>query len=248
MVRIIDLSATLTPKQAQIKYVTHDESGKERAAFHGFKPDDLDIRQGRYCAMEIVTAGTHDTTHLDAPWHYGPTSEGKPAKTIDQVPLEWCYGDGVVLDFTHKKAGEGILAKEVEAALKKIDYKLKPWDIVLIRTDCYKRCNEPDYVSIHPGMTRESTLWLVERGIKVMGIDAWGWDRPHKVMIADMRAGNKACFWESHYAGMEREYLHMERLANLDKLPKPFDFKVAAFPIKIASASAGWVRAVAILD
>ena len=75
---------------------------------------------------------------MDAPWHYGPTSEGKPARTIDQVPLEWCCGDGVLLDFTHRKKGEVISKDDVVVALEKIDYKLKPGDIVLIRTDCCK--------------------------------------------------------------------------------------------------------------
>lgn len=39
----------------------------------------------------------------------------------------------------------------------------------------------------------------------------------------------------------------MEKLANLDKLP-PYGFQVIALPVKIKHASAGWCRAVAILD
>ena len=81
-----------------------------------------------------------------------------------------------------------------------------------------------------------------------MGTDAWGWDRPFDTMVADFKAGKREQFWESHYFGKEKEYCHIERLANLDKIPKPFGFKVAAFPIKIEGASAGWVRAVAILE
>ena len=64
-------------------------------------------------------------------------------------------------------------------------------DIVLIRTDVHRHYGEPGYEDMHPGMTREATLWLIEHGIKVMGIDAWGWDRPHDVMIADLKAGKK---------------------------------------------------------
>ena len=81
-----------------------------------------------------------------------------------------------------------------------------------------------------------------------MGIDAWGWDRPHKFMVEELKAGNKEHFFESHYLGIEREYVHLERLANLDKIPEPFGFKVVAFPIKIEGASAGWVRAVAMIE
>jgi len=232
-----------------ITYVCHEETVQSLGVnLYGLKPGDFDIRGGKYCALERVSLTTHDGSHLDAPWHYAPTSEGKPAKTIDEIPLEWCYGDGVVLDFHHKKTGEGITAREVGEALVKIGYELKPRDIVLIRTDVYKHYGEPDYRYIHPGMTREATLWLIERGIKVMGIDAYGWDRSHKVMAEEARAGKKEQFWEAHYVGGEREYLHLENLANLDKIPRPFGFKVIAFPIKLARASGGWVRAVAMIE
>lgn len=251
MTRIIDLSATLSAKghfehMSQITYYRHWETPEIYGKVYGLEPKDFP--EDMYCAIETLTLTTHDTTHLDAPWHYYPTSEGKPARTIDHVPLEWCYGDGVVLDFHDKKKGEGITPSEVEEALNKIDYQLKPFDIVLIRTDIYKHYGEPGYEYMHPGMTREATLGLIEHGIKVMGIDAWGWDRPHDVMVADLKAGKKQRFWESHLLGKEKEYCHMERMANLDRLPRPFGFKVAAFPIKIEGASGAWVRAVAIME
>ena len=93
--------------------------------------------------------------------------------------------------------------------------------------------------------TRASTLWLIDRGIRVMGIDAWGWDRPFGLMVEELKRGVKGRVWEAHYAGKEKEYCHIENLANLDMIPKPFGFKVAVFPIKIERASAGWCRAVA---
>jgi kynurenine formamidase len=92
-------------------------------------------------------------------------------------------------------------------------------------------------------MTRESTLWLVEQGVRVMGIDAWGWDRPFWAIKEEFgRTGGKNILWGAHFAGREKEYCHIE------KLPKPFGFKVACFPVKLAGGSAGWVRAVAIVE
>ena len=45
-------------------------------------------------AVEKVAISTHNGTHLDAPYHFHPTMDnGKPAMTIDQVPLEWCFND-----------------------------------------------------------------------------------------------------------------------------------------------------------
>jgi len=254
MARIIDLSLPLSVRggvgglrnRPEIQYITHEQSVQNYGKIYGLKPDDFP--EGKYCALERITLTTHDTTHLDAPWHYGPTSEGKAAKTIDQIPLEWCYSDGVVLDFHHKKKGEGISAQEVRESLAKIGYRLKPMDIVLIRTDTDKRYSEPGYDNLHPGMTAEATRWLIRQGIKIMGIDAYGWDRPHDVMVKELKEGKKGKFWEAHFVGKETEYCHLERLAHLDQLPKPFGFKVAVFPIHIEGASAGWVRAVAIFE
>ena len=251
MTTLIDLSLTLTPRDRssrppRIDYVDHEQSARRSASAYGIPLDAFQDR--RYAAIEHISMTTHDTTHLDAPYHYGPVCMGRPAKTIDQVPLKWCFSDGVVLDFSYKPPGENISEGDVRAALDRIGYTLKPLDIVLIRTDAYKHADEPDFASLHPGVSREATRWLIDQGIKVTGIDAWGWDRALGVMIEDLKAGNREQFWESHYLGREYEYCHLERLAYLDRIPVPFGFRVSVFPIKIEKASAGWVRAVAILD
>ena len=249
--QLIDLSVTLDmdtkmAKKPEIMYKDHVFTAKIFAPKYGIKPEDFP--EGKYCAMEDVTLTTHEGTHMDSPLHYYPTSEGKPARTIDEVPLEWCFNDGVVLDFTYKKAGEDITAENIKQKLQEIDYVLKPFDIVLIRTDAYKFYYSADYPNLHPGITKEATRFLIDSGIKVMGIDAWGWDRPFSIMIKEINNGDNRRFWESHLVGKEKEYCHIERLANLDKIPKPHGFKVAVFPIKIKKASGGWVRAVAMVE
>jgi kynurenine formamidase len=249
--RIIDLSVAMKNGSKditalQITYRDHAEEAKAAAGYFGLK--ESDFPDNKFAANESVTLNTHSGTHMDAPWHFGPTSEEKPAKTIDEIPLEWCYGDGVLLDFSHKGKGESISMKDVEAALSKINYRIKPYDIVLIRTDTDKHIDEPDYANMHPGMSREATSWLIDHGVKVMGIDAWGWDRPFDVMVAEHKAGIKDRLWEAHFLGKEKEYCHLEKLANLDQIPMPYGFKVAVFPVKLEKASAGWVRAVAIIE
>ncbi len=251
--KFIDLSVTTVNNPpgsfnpAEIKYIRHEESAAMRGKALNL-PEDF-FPEKRFAAEEIATLHTHAGTHLDAPWHFGVTSEGKPAKTIDEIPLKWCYGDGVVLDLTYKKAGELISPEDVQKALKKINYKLKPFDIVLIRTDTSKHFGQPGYETMHPGMSREATLWLIEQGIKVMGIDAWGFDRPIPLMLKEYQeTGNKGAFLPSHFLMKEKEYCHLENLGNLDLLPAPNGFKVAVFPIKLKGASSGWVRAVAIIE
>ena len=245
--RLIDLSQTIEDGSGdRVEYTDHEQSVESYAKRRGLTASDLP--DGKYCAVESVFLQTHSKTHLDAPWHYGPVSGGKKAKTIDEIPLEWCYGDGVVLDFTHKRRGESIGVEDIQMALDKISYNVKPFDIVLVRTDVYRKINEEGYENMHPGMSKEATLWLVDRGVKMMGIDAWGWDRPFDIMIDEFKRGIKDSFWQAHFAGREKEYCHLENLANLDLIPKPHGFTVSVFPIKIKNASAGWVRAVAIIE
>ena len=113
-----------------------------------------------------------------------------------------------------------------------------------METDDYV-IEEEGYEDMGAGMTAESTLWLIDKGIKIMGIDSWTWDQPFDVM---RERNDPDRFLEAHFIGNEKEYCHLESLANLDKIPRPFDFKVAVFPVKIEGASAGWTRAVAILE
>ncbi len=250
--RIVDLSFALSNSdpepmlQPKIIYQDHRETAQSFGAAFGLQPDDFP--ESNFAGVETITLSTHSGTHLDAPWHYGPRCGGQPAHTIDQIPLEWCFGDGVVVDFTHKGAGEAITAQEMEQALGKTGYSLKPFDIVLVRTDTYKRFGEPGYDNLHCGVTPEATHYLIDQGIRVMGIDAWGWDLPFPLMVAEVKQGHKEKLWAAHFVGREKEYCHIEKLANLDKLPRPSGFKVAVFPVKIERASAGWVRAVAIFD
>ena len=200
-------------------------------------------------AWEEVRMGTHTGTHLDAPWHFGRTCEGQPSKTIDQVPLDWCYGDGVVLDIRYKQPGERIEISDFEMACKKINYCIKEKDIVLIMTGTNKIANERKYLFDYPGMSKEAVIWLLGKGVKIIGLDTWGFDRSFKNMVNDyLRSKDKEELWPVHLAGREREYCHIEKLANLDKIPFPFGFKVACFPVNIKGASAGWIRVVAIVE
>jgi kynurenine formamidase len=84
--------------------------------------------------------------------------------------------------------------------------------------------------------------------VKVVGIDAWGWDVALPVQAQQAKArGRRDLFWAAHFVGVEREYCQIERLTNLDKLP-PFGFRVCAFPLKVAGGSAGPARLVALVE
>lgn len=250
--RMLDLStgiehqAAHEPWKPSIRPIRHDVEGVEwmEQAF-GARPEDLTVSGGLGPAFEEVTAITHSGTHVDAPYHYGPESEGAPSKRIEDCPLEWFFSDGVILDLTHKQPGEKISVADLEEALAAIRYELKPLDIVMIMNGRDEYLGSEEYFE-QPGMTRESTLWLVEQGIKVIGVDMYGFDRKFDDMAEDFkRTGDGSGLWEAHFAGLEREYCQIEKLVNLASVPRPFGFKVACFPIKVEGGSAGWSRVVA---
>ncbi len=251
---LIDLSVPLEdaavsePMPASIHYVTHEAEGlAQMQQFFGIDSDDLVYSNGQGWAIEKIEAITHTGTHVDAPYHYGAESEGRPARRIDEVPLEWCFAPGVRLDVRHKEAGDEITVTDLEAALAEIDHKLAERDIVLLWTGADRRLESPDYFR-QPGLGRDGVLWLVEQGVRVIGIDAYTIDRPFADMVADYRrTGDGRYIWPAHFAGITREYCQIEKLANLDRLPRPHGFWVSCLPVKIARASAGWCRAVALV-
>lgn len=192
---------------------------------------------------------THNGTHLDAPYHYASTMDGgSRAITIDEVPLEWCLQPAVKLDFRHLPDGYVVTAGDVEAELERIGHELSPLEIVVVNTSAGTRYGHEDYVSSGCGMGREATLYLLERGVRLTGTDAWSWDAPFVHMAARYALDHyPSVIWEGHRAGREIGYCHIEKLHNLENLPAK-GFQVSCFPVKIHAASAGWTRAVAILD
>ena len=252
--RIVDLSVALEtgimsdpPRNLpEIEY--HDHHGTVdvfTSIFPGLTVDDLP--GGEAWAVETLKVSTHNGTHLDAPWHFHSTmNNGERAITIDEVPLEWCFNPGVKLDFRHFPDGYVATAGDVEAELARIGHELSPFEIVVVNTAAGARYGHDDYVSSGCGMGREATLYLLERGVRVTGTDAWSWDAPF-VHTARRYAetGDAGLIWEGHRAGMDIGYCHIEKLANLDQLP-PTGYTIACFPWKIRAASAGFTRAVAI--
>lgn len=252
--RLIDLSVALEHEAAgertkpKIEYVTHADAGlKSMMDTFGAKAEDFVYSHGHGWAVENLVVGSHTATHIDAPYHYGATSDGKPARRIDEVPLEWCFGPGVVLDMRHRKPGEVISIADLQQRLRDLGYRLSAGDIVLIHTGAATRWGTPEYFQ-QPGLDRDSTLWLVEQGIHMIGIDAWTLDRDFASQIADFkRTGDGRYLWPAHFAGLTKEYCQIEKLTNLDRLPQPYGFYVSCLPIKIKGGSAGWCRAVAMV-
>lgn len=243
-----DVISDPAPFGPKVTYMDHKQTVDQIAGFFpGLKKEDLPDGEG--WAIEHVSLITHNGTHLDAPYHFHSTMDkGKRAITIDEVPLEWCFQPGIKLDFRNFQSGYVIQVKDVKEELERINHKISPFEIILVNTKAGSRYGHDDYVNSGCGMGKEATLFLLEQGVKLTGTDAWSWDAPF-IYTKEVfeKTKDPSIIWEGHKAGKEMCYCHLEKLHNLESLPSK-GFTISCFPVKIKGASAGWTRAVALLD
>ncbi len=238
MRRIVDLSMPVhadmltfprVPPPALCVYETHEEFAQRiGAAEYGVTS---------LTASNLVVVNDHVGTHCDGRRHIVPDAGG-----ADTIPLDWCLSDGVLLDFTSAEPGHGITAAEVQAELDRIGYEPMERDIVLIHTGAGAYNTEERYRTDHPGMTAEATKCLIERGVRMMGIDAITFDPPVWAMF------ERRQFWEAHRVMWEHEYWHLENLMNLEEIGRPHGFQLCVLPVKWVGTTAAPVRAIAIVD
>lgn len=116
-----------------------------------------------------ITAPMHCSTHADSPIHVLPG-----LRYTDELPLEGYYGTGVVVDIPKGRWGV-ITPEDLENAVPKIEKD----DIVIIHTGWYKYFGDnDDYFSYSPGLYKEAGEWLVEKGVKAVGVDQQALDHP----------------------------------------------------------------------
>lgn len=230
---------------AVIRYLNHEDTSQLVQNYFGCAKEDL--LGGYGWATERICTSTHAGTHVDAPYHYYPTCNGRSSRTIDECPLDWYFGEGVVLNMTHKKPGETVSAQDVEKELDRIGHTLKPGDIVCVRFDTDKTFGTWEYWNSHPGMGASAVRYILDRGVKVIGVDSPGFDIPFCMTREKFaQTHDRALLWEAHHAGNDYDYSHIEKLANLDKVPAT-GFYISCFPVNLYRGSASWTRAVAFI-
>jgi kynurenine formamidase len=259
-VRVIDLGvyldqAAYPPWGYKATHVTHAQGAKAMANFlnlheisgsSGARVGAGDFPEALGLAWTQVHLSDHSGNHIDAPYHFGPLVEGRPAKTIDQVPLEWCFGPGVRLDFRSHR-GRDIAPEDLEGEVERIGAQIGPGTIPLLWCGADEQIGDDEkYWPSQAGLSEEGLHWLLDRGVRLIGIDAYAMDVSYDTMKEAQASGN-ARFFPLHFVGRAREHMHLEKLANLGALPRPHGFWFAAFPVKIRNASAGWVRPVALV-
>ena len=159
------------------------------------------IERDGYLGHE-VSLGTHTGTHIDAPAHM---LEGH--KTLDAFTADSFVGRGKCLDVTHGFDMEKIKAAGIEAH-----------DIVLFHTGMSERYYEPEYFTDYPVMPVEIAEYLVEKSVKMVGLDTCSADNTDGFPV--------------HTTLLARDTLIIETLTNLGSLVGK-DFTLYALPLAL---------------
>lgn len=247
--KITDLSVEIKnsnsePMKLKHSRINHKDGAKKIANRAGISINSFP--QNEFITLDTYEMATHMGTHLDSPFHFGSRFRGLKARTVDQLPLNWFYRPAVKLDFREFPRKTNITSKDVLAVLKRENLEIHPKDIVLIWTGMDQLFGTKEYFTDGPGMSAGATKLLIDMGVKVMGIDSYGFDRSFPVMLEEFKkSGDASVLWPSHFLGRKSEYVHVERMTNFEKLPSK-GFKVSVLPLKLIDGDASWVRAVAI--
>jgi kynurenine formamidase len=215
MARLIDLSHPL--EDGQLSY-----------------PSDPEIHVAPHRTMEShgvnvsrITMGTHQGTHLDAPFHF--FTDGA---TLDRIPLERFYGPARLVDLAPGGALEPKMPLTVETFGQHAD-AFEPGARVIYRTGWDRMFGRPEFFTDVPSLTLDAAQWIADTRIALLGMDT---PTPSKI------AGR-----ECHYALLRAgvEIVIVEGLANLDQLPEHFTF--VGFPLNLKGRDGSPIRAVAVV-
>ena len=171
--------------------------------------------------------GTHSGTHIDAPTHFI-----KNGKTIDQITLATCIGKGQLISFVDFPVRE-ITRDHLEEKLEGVS-KIER---LIVRFDWSKKFGSPSYYSEYPFFTEEACEWLVDKGVRLLGIDTPSPDDPRKGRGHHVDSPN-------HKILLQKGIFLLEYLTNLDQL-KGSDIFIMALPLNILGADGAPARVVA---
>jgi kynurenine formamidase len=212
------------PKPMIWTWFTHEETRAEL----GTGPD------GHSSTVNVIQMTDHSGTHVDAPRHFDSAPD---ALTIDQMPLEMFYGPAICLDLSHIPPKGWITPEELQQASERAGIVIDSRLIVLIHTGHAERTfGKPEFFTDFPGLTPEAVQWMGEKGVKNFGVESVNPGHPDdkKFLV--------------HVMCRKMGMIHMENLANLDKLIGKKEFTFCGFPLKIKDGSGSPVRAVAMLE
>ena len=189
------------------------------------------LSETKLVQTSMLAFSDHVATHIDAPAHFH-----REGKTIDEMPPELFLETGAIwLDCSGREPGEGIGAQEIEEQAESSGEAVESGDAVLIYTGCSRKWGRPDYRHGIRPLTPAAVDWLLERGVRLFGVDA-----PE---IDTDQIG-----WPAHKMLRENEFYIIENLALWPAvIDLPRRFRMIAAPLAIRGATAAPCRVVAIV-
>lgn len=129
---------------------------------------------------QYIQTSNHMGTHLDAPRHF--VTGGM---TIDQIPMDWLYGPGVIVDLTDAMDELAVYTPEMIESRAEV----REGDRLILHTGWHRHAqfgDDPDeekYVHRHPGAHPDMVPWLLEKKIHIWGVDVISTDHPMDLPI-----------------------------------------------------------------
>lgn len=178
-------------------------------------------------SVQEYRAATHVGTHVDAPRHFLPDGA-----TIDELPLDRFAGPGVVLDLERETADEIPLSAVRSAAAAAGG--IRAGDVLLIRTGWGARYDDHERYVRYPWLAADVGDWLLDQGVKLVGVDTVSPDRPRTMRPDD---------WDAYplhrtllSAGVPiAEHLFLEDVAGMR-------LDVVGFPVKLRGGDGAPIR------
>ena len=151
---------------------------------------------------QYIMSSNHMGTHLDAPRHFVTAG-----LTIDQLPLEWLYGDVVIVDLTHLGELDIFTPKDIEDRVE-----VREGDILILHTGWHEYANfgatpdEEKYILRHPGPHYDIVPWLIEKKVKLWGVDMISTDHPMNLPIGRFLGRGALEQWQKVRAQCEEKF------------------------------------------
>ncbi|GAB5457782.1 MAG: cyclase family protein [Henriciella sp.] len=122
----------------------------------------------------------HGTTHVNAPLHLISGAAG-----IGEVALDRFFGSGPVISIK-KARWELITAVDLEQS----GVEVGKGDIVILNTGWHHGYSDSqEYFGHAPGMAVDAAEWLVDKQVKMVGVDTPNIDHPMATLLGEHRKG-----------------------------------------------------------
>ncbi|HEY8864599.1 MAG TPA: cyclase family protein [Candidatus Dormibacteraeota bacterium] len=230
---VLDLSHEISPqipvypghmKVAMWDHMTHAESRLRlgNSPFRGY-------------AVKGIAFCDHDSTHMDAIYHFNPD---RPDLTIETFAIENCFTEAVWLDVSEVAPRTHITLEVIKRSMESTGVDQLPrGGALLYYTGAALKWDKPlEYVSQYAGLDEEASRWILDQGVINVLTDAVSTDNP-----ADLSYPN-------HRTHAEYLVNHTEVVNNIDRIPMHQGFSLMVIPLRFVGCTGSPVRIFALWE